>query len=247
MDSLNTKLTQIGPGIYKISKQSARPEKLEINGELHSRFMDIFYLRDSTQQLNESKVIALCREREKLPSYGEVNSTVKQVFSKFISEHGGINILEIGAGKAPTIKNYNGEGKYILADTDPKVVELNITNGGEYTWFSSSEGLKYPSEFFDLAFAVFVFHFKIYDSQLIELRRCIKPNGILLANVYLLNDEERHELSASIKSQGFSLVKVSDPIEICRNHEFWLFSPERQSLETAEETLKKILASLFSE
>jgi hypothetical protein len=247
MDSSHGKLTQIMDGIYKLDVNTDRPDELDIDGVIYSRFMDVFYLAESTQDLDESKVIALCREREKLNSYGPANDAVKKVFASFITTLGGTNILEIGAGKEPTLTQSTFEGIYVLADTDPEVIKHNKLNARESTRFSSTVSLKYPSVFFDVAFAVFVFHFKIYDSQFVELRRCIKDDGIFLVNVYLLNDKERIDLSQTIRKHDFELLRIPDPIKVCRNHEYWIFSLKAKSLILAEKVLKDILNSRAAE
>jgi hypothetical protein len=243
MDSSHGQLTEIMPGIYKLDANTDSPDELDIGGVIYSRFMDVFYLDESTQVLDEFKVIALCREREKLHSYGPVNDAVKKIFSLFITNFGGTNILEIGAGKEPTLTSSALEGKYVLADTDPEVIKQNNLDGRESKLFSSTERLKCPSVFFDVAFAVFVFHFKIYDSQFVELRRCIKDDGIFIVNVYLLSDNERENLSKTIQQHDFKLTRIPDPTQVCKNHEYWIFSPKSHSLKIAEKVLKDILNS----
>lgn len=240
-EAIELELEEIKPGaIYQVSHDFG-PETISIRGTTFVRFMNKFYVRESTQKLDEAEVIALCRARSELETVGPINQSVKNIITKFVNRLSPLSILEIGSGTQPALKSGTSFKQYTLSDADPKTVAQNKKQGRECVKFGKDDKLPYPEEHFDIAIAVFVFHFKIYDSQITELYRCLKLTGALIANVYLLTENERKDLALDLEKQGFNVIRINDPSTSCKNNEYWICCRSSMILAKMQDALLEIL------
>jgi SAM-dependent methyltransferase len=227
-------------GVYELNNK-AGPAILFYNGSPLHRFMDKFYINCAADELDTLQVEALCRARALNPSsFSGVNSLVRKVFREFIKTTKPTNILEVGAGTNPLISEcdlVDAQINYVRSDADPiNAEEKNVFSG-------TSNILNYPGDYFDVTAAVFVLHFKFYDEQISEIYRCLKQNGVFLANVYRRSEQSRMALQDELRRRGFELVILDDPSNLCQNHQYWVAGKNRAGAEAAAKLLLRIISA----
>lgn len=227
-------------GVYEICDNSRDPVILHEGVTLH-RFMDFFYINCAADELDSSQVEALCRARSLNPSsFAGANSLVRKVFREFIEKSKSKNILEVGAGTNPIIPECELVGaqiNYVRSDADP-------VNADENNVFSGTANvLNHPDGYFDFAAAVFVLHFKFYGEQISEIYRCLKQNGIFLANVYRRSEQSRMVLREEFECRDFELVILNDPSNLCQDHQYWVAGKNKAEAEAAANLLLGIIGS----
>lgn len=227
-------------GVYEICDNSRAPVILHEGVPLY-RFMDVFYINCAADELDSSQVEALCRARALNPSsFAGANSLVRKVFREFIGKAKPANILEVGAGTNPIMPECDLVGaqiNYVRSDADP-------VNADEKNVFSGTANvLNHPDGHFDFAAAVFVLHFKFYGEQISEIYRCLKQDGIFLANVYRRSVQSRMALRDEFQCRGFELVILDDPSNLCQDHQYWVAGKNKAEAEAAANLLLGIISS----
>ncbi|WP_179957579.1 methyltransferase domain-containing protein [Exilibacterium tricleocarpae] len=248
MNIKNQGFITLAPGVL-LADNAEGNDIIEVDGVQYNRFMDGFYIDRSTAELTTEQVFALCRSRSENPnlvSNGPGNEQVKSIISSYILAKNPSTLLELGAGIEPTLTHKADDSIYIISDADDIVVQQNSELGRECSHFGKGLPLLFDDNFFDLIFAVFVFHFSIYQDQIQEISRCLKTDGVLIANVYLLDTNERAILEKKFRDEGLISLRISDPMSSCKNNEYWLFSFSEETLDLNNTIFQKILASTVS-
>ncbi len=237
-------ILEIEPGVY-LSKDTRKSSDIIKHKEiLLYRFMDSFYIeKENLEDLSPSEVENLCRARLKYPSLiGPANAKVKKIIENYVQIALPKKLFEIGAGKSPAIEKPPTETAYTTSDADS---EAEYANEEKVLLFSANKcDLPYKDSSLDMAIAVFVFQFKIYKPQIEELYRCLKDDGLIIANVYRRKDASRINLETDFKTAGFNVSRIADPQNLCRDHEYWLIGKDSKTL--AEKT-QQFLATFRSE
>lgn len=224
----NEIVTEVHEGVYKLLDFSLAGQRTLIHKgmQIHS-FMDFLYTENpNLDELTEDQVSALCRERannpERINNNSHANTEVKNLLAHLVNIHRPINLLEIGSGTTPVLSDSSKTSRYILADSDQNVVDQNRTNNKECIKFASNDKLLFSNQNFNMIIASFVFHFKIYDSQLEELARCLHSEGAIITNVYRRTEQSRLNLIESLKTFNLRALRISDEQSLCRDHEYWI-------------------------
>lgn len=222
-------------GIYLNEAVSIGPEYLEYEGLVLRRFMDMFYIRGVTEDLEPAEVSTICKVRaQRLGLLGPANMKVHQLFKSLICRRSPRTLLEIGAGVNPVMSDNDLQQlpiRYVKCDADASAAD------GVCQFSESVASLPYPSESFDMAIAVFVLHFRFCDRQVAELYRCLSSTGVFVANVYRRGDESLRRLAQSFEAAGFVVAKLLDPKKLCEGHQYWVCSKDPKS---AAEALAEI-------
>ena len=234
-------ITEINQGVFRLASGSKGPKEIFHNGEKLFRFMDCLYVRqEHLEDLSPLEVTNLCRARAQYPSLiGGVNGEVKGIFSRLIHALSPSKLLEIGAGSNPVLAECPPEMNYVTSDAD---ADAGSGDQGSLIEFSDVHShLPYQDEFFDMIVAVFVLHFRFYQAQVGELFRCMAKDGVFVANVYRRRQCSRMELQWGFESVGFSVVRISDPKQLCEMHEFWVVGKDLARVSHAVGKLEKLL------
>lgn len=128
---------------------------------------------------------------------GDVETTnlvVKNALAAGVSMTGPNQVLEWGCGYHSMVDLFPGVGRCTWVDLDPAVVRWQRSN--------SCKDSK-P-----------VFHFRITNSHIRTMRRLLKPNGYVLANVYKRNGQSREHLRRAFEKlemrQEFWFIERAD-------------------------------------
>src|SRR5437868_5109708 len=96
------RISRLCGDIYVNETVSIGPECIEHEGMVLHRFMDIFYIRGVTEDLEPVEVSAICKVRaQRLNSLGPANMKVHKLFKSLVFRRAPRNLLEIGAGANP--------------------------------------------------------------------------------------------------------------------------------------------------
>lgn len=170
------------------------PKVIFYNNRKYFRFMDRIYCPAPVYELSPSAVVELCRLRLHLRHEIIDEAVYESVVRKMLSV--GLNlqhrqrcrhILDFGCGDGRSLDYINE----IFPDS-----QLFGADIAEYSTSSASKNyvrivnvdpfgaLPFETDFFDVIFAFFVFHFSIPKSGIFELRRVISSRGIIVGNCY---------------------------------------------------------------
>lgn len=119
------------------------------------------------------------------------------LFSKYVSQDAVILDYGCGYGRTLTELKDNGYKNLHGVDFSKEMIRRAILNSGGINYQVVSSGkLPYPTNFFDsvLLFAVLtcVHRNQEQNEILNELKRVLKPNGVIYINDFLLNADERN-------------------------------------------------------
>lgn len=225
-------LTKIIDGVFQC-EVSDGPSIIEFEGHELNRIMDFFYINGPADQLNHDQVSALCHARAQEPRcLTGANKIIKELFSTFLINYHAKNILEVGAGENPILTAAevikHGIQKYTTADLDKDYSQVDI-QFDENIQLNMSNNL-------DIVIALFVLHFKFYESQIKEIFLHLKDDGIFLANVYNRDEAARERLKNKFIKVGFFVELFEDPNKICKKH-YYLFAAK--SLDVIKSNIEK--------
>jgi hypothetical protein len=218
-------LKELCSGVLEVPEseiEDSCPDKIVWRDQQFSRFMNIFYIDRPCDELTTEQVHVLCRARMMRPaSIGAVNDKVRAVFRRTIHGLAPTRALEIGAGIAPimTVSEALEQGiDYVISDGDE-------SNPNEI--FSGEKAvLKYETGTLDVVVALFVLHFRFYESQIYEIARCLASDGVFLANMYRRSQNSRDLLIDQIELSGLTVKIVKDVHELCTAHEYWFIGKD---------------------
>lgn len=241
---MQSKITEIEPDVFFVETADSSTPRIEHNGIYLYRFMDSLYIKkENLEDLSPKEVSNLCRARLRYPDLiGPVNGKVKKIINMYVQAVRPSLLFEIGAGESPAVDNPPSETIYLKSDADSRLSEKKQE---EMVLFSEENyRLPYDNCSLDMAVAVFVFQFKIYREQIEELYRCLKIDGVIVANVYRRRQDSRADLEKDFNYSGFYIVRLQDPQNLCREHEYWLIGKNKELIEDKARQLLKTIALL---
>ncbi|EHU2110181.1 methyltransferase domain-containing protein [Acinetobacter baumannii] len=232
-------LSKICEGVFQCNENNG-PSEIVVQERTLNRIMDFFYIDGPADQLNRNQVSALCHARAKEPRcLTGANKIIKDLFKTFLINNQAKSILEVGAGKNPILTaeevRQNGINQYITADLDDDYDQVNIQ-------FTEDTQLKAPMNL-DIIIALFVLHFKFYESQIKEIFLHLKDDGVFLANVYNRTEQARERLKNKFERAGFFTQLIEDPNKVCKNH-YYLFAAKSDEVITTN--IAKLLGYIKS-
>lgn len=198
-----------------LSKRKVNDKAITISNKTYYRFMDKLYIPRPVYKLSSSYVKELNNIREKYittiidKNYNKniIYNIIKYLEINNITD---VRILDFGCGNGYPgylIKKEISKSKLFGFDIRKPLRRkyLNYYDNIEIKDINAS--LPYPNNFFDVITSFFVFHFFIPDTQLNELKRVIKQDGILYFN--LINSSDFNIIN-KIEKLGFKLLEKKE-------------------------------------
>lgn len=207
-------------------------ESIKIDNKQYYRYMDKLYIPEIPSALKLQDVISLSEIRIKkgneLINYPYTKDTILRLLS-FICNTPNSNLLDFGSG--------NGILSAVIREHKINISSLTGVDACEYATvqtlysyeknllkidandnfnialqasiFDNEKNLSIESNSIDNIISSFVMHFKIYDSQLSELYRVLKPQGIFIYNDYVYDKYPAHakKLIKKLISLNFILLE----------------------------------------
>jgi len=241
----NSSLEKICDGVFLWKgKDVEAPATIVYDGAPLIRFMDIFFLGVPAEHLSQHQVSCLCTARTNNPesiTNSEANNKVKRVLERIVISLRPSSLLEIGAGRSPTLTpgKESASIDYVLSDMDPECVEHNSNLGRTSIHFSYRSKISYSDDYFKLIIAAFVFHFHVTDHQIKEISRCLSEDGAVIFNLYNRQEKTRRELLASFREAGLLIIRLPDQSGICRANEYWIAAKNQRALHFHEQHAKR--------
>jgi len=173
----------------RISQQRVQVYK---NGKILFRFMDRLYISDKVYNLSPDYVAELNRIREKYfkevidNDYNRrVLDTCIKAIKTTLPTRG--SLLDFGCGDGSYGIRLREAFPFVtLIGLDLRYPENQDHLKKYYDHFikiGTRERLPFASNNFDVIISLFVFHFPVYESQVLELRRVLKVGGKLFINL----------------------------------------------------------------
>lgn len=199
---------------------------LSIEGREYFRFMDFFYLPKPPHDLDSEEIVKLCDLRIKYFSQVvdiDLNKSVVACMAEFVKSHlpaestVRLRVLDFGCGPGVSLDLIASQLEKIDlcgVDMSEKAILSARQRYSNISLIKNKEPLPYDSEFFDVIFALFVFHFRIELLYLSEIWRILKYNGIFIYNTYNI---EPSELQNSLLKAGFDNIDRVSGCELPQN------------------------------
>ncbi|MCE9781221.1 class I SAM-dependent methyltransferase [Shewanella algae] len=214
--------------LYKdilINKDSSGPECIIFNGNLYHRYMDRIYLPKLPSELNKKEVAWLSEARLKLAEdiidYDYSFDVIGKLYS-YLQIKSDQSLLDFGCGggmflkflrtRSPSIwprfvygldiSEYaldQAKSYYLSNSFNSPLLNLDV--------FNDESVIDAEDAFFDGAISSFVMHFNIYESQVGELFRVLKPGAIFCYNDYVYHKYPGHSkrIRNMLREAGFSI------------------------------------------
>jgi len=203
-----------------LSKENEKdnPKIIDKDNKKFFRFMDQFYIPDPVYKLSTPYVKELNTLREKYLStidkeYNNyiINNSIDYLLKSNLKIQ---NILDFGCGNGyagSLIKNSFKDISLYGYDIRKPIKKKFLNHYSEVKFKDINSSLPYPDNFFDVILSFFVFQFFIPDNQLEELKRLIKPNGILYFNLIKSAD---FTILKRIEDIGFTILNKEELVTI---------------------------------
>lgn len=208
---------------------SPLPRTATIDGRVHYRFMDYIMLPTMVEYLSPDQISIVNALRLQLLNGGAASAAhlvFKDATLRYLSSAGVRSVVEWGCGFDPVALPLDTLEDYLCIDIDPAVVAFQ--NGiGVRCCIPTDPALTVTDRRFDVIIAIYVFHFRISIGDMKLMRRLVRGDGIILANVYRRSALSRARLARDFVSAGFCLATAADPAELSLRNEFWMLSPSR--------------------
>lgn len=211
------KLTKIGKShdifISDSFRDNENPKTLLIEEKKYFRFMDCFYIPEKTYRLDCEFVTELCDIREEIAENVidyEYNNRVIQTCLNELNNITNINnksILDFGCGTGyggKIIKEKYNSSNIIGFDIRcPRIFTFKDFYA-KFIYQSPTKPIPLENNEIDIITSFFVFHFNVTDYQIRELKRILKPNGILVFN---LIKSASLEILKRLEENGFKMYQ----------------------------------------
>jgi SAM-dependent methyltransferase len=210
------------------SKKINNPHNLIMCGKKYVRFMDFIYLPQVPYELKQSEVIELCDIRidlfSEIVNY-ELNENIVACMTNFVEKHieyknCSLRTLDFGCGagySSNLIKSKLPRANLIGIDISKKAIKIAEVKKLKAKYVSKLP-LPFPCQYFDVVFAVFVMHFNIDSSFLIELHRILKKKGIFIFNVYGV---KKCMIQDKLRGCGFSDLNLIASVCLSKEHRIY--------------------------
>lgn len=220
-----SKLRRVGSFlVLEPSMSSLAPQSLIIDGERWHRFMDLIYCPNPPFQLSMKLVEELCEIRLQLAAH----VIDREIYDKICDQIAGIarNLrptpgiaLDFGTGDGRFVKRLRMESpSTAIFGCDMSLGSLAASPEVGRIFATGSHGpLPLNNAAVDLITAVFVFHFSIPGSMLEELGRILKPDGVMIGNVY---GSSRDASLDRLSAHGWHIVHVEPILGLAKHSSF---------------------------
>lgn len=199
------------------------PEKFFYEGINYYRYMDKLYIPKSPSELSIEDVSTLSEMRLKLGS--EIIDlrysleVVENLFSHLMLEPNS-KIIDFGCGGGMLCSylkesnSINLISEILGLDISRFAVKEFMKNHNDLEidtiramYFDNHVKLDYPDNYFDGILSSFVMHFSVFENQVIEMFRVLKPNGRFVYNDYVYNKYKGHtkKIITLLKKTGFEV------------------------------------------
>jgi ubiquinone/menaquinone biosynthesis C-methylase UbiE len=199
------------------------PEKYFYEGVDYYRYMDKLYIPKPPSELNQADVSALSEMRLKLgDEVIDLNyslDVVKYLVS-LLKLNSNSKVIDFGCGGG-MLCNYlkesnssNLTSEILGLDISSFAVKEFMNNHHDLdlktisaVYFDGLTKLEYPDNYFDGVISSFVMHFNIFENQMAEMFRVLKPNGRFVYNDYVYHKYkgQTKKLILMLKNIGFEI------------------------------------------
>jgi hypothetical protein len=200
---LSKALEHLGLGIW-LSARPKNPSTLKIHGKVHHRFLDRLFIPNNTNDLTHQQIAIINRFREKnlgVDTQFAYRDKLRRLFEHCFAKLEIRSALEIGPGKFPLICPTFRE--YRCFDIDHEAVETLQKRG-----IDATSSYRFPQNHsaggYDLCFAVFVFHFKIDRTIIVQAARDLAEEGLFIFNVVSHHAQIRTAVFSTLSSVGYA-------------------------------------------
>ena len=213
-------------GVYfSESLEPDLPLEIEMDGLRYQRFLDYIYIPSETEELSNDQILAVNELRHRLllaPGARAINERTRGVFGRAVEIASPRSLLEIGPGTNPLFRSAPKGVQYWLADMSRDVIDANRSYGLPCFYFNQSNGIPLADSAVEMIIAIFVLQFNLTSEQIAELARIMAPSGVMVGNVYRRSEESRERLLEMFMGAELQAVRIGDPLNLCRGHEYWL-------------------------
>lgn len=208
------------------------PKTIELEGKMYYRFMNYFYIPEPVYELNEDYVKFINDLRYNFKDIVidcDYNNTIELEMFKSISKHielnGHIELLDFGCGEGALGNFFNEKIKsdtsFNIHGIDIRSINPNLLSSYKsFNIVTLSQDLPFNENYFDIAIALFVFHFKVSMIQLKSLYKILKPNGVLCFN--LINCANK-EILNRLEQVGFKQTKSYNKTIDNKHVEYYIY------------------------
>lgn len=194
---------------------------IQFNDRTYYRYMDRFYTCSQPSEMEREEVALLSTLRiqkdDAVIDYQYTKSIIKHLLSFSSEREEPLDIVDFGCGNgilSSVLKENNTNVSSILGLDLSKdatmlaeqVYRNNLPNSSISTkQFYKNDILTERGESKDVILSSFVMHFPVFESQIKELYRVLKPSGVFVYNDYIYNRQPAHYLKVLniLKRVGF--------------------------------------------
>ena len=199
------------------------PEKYSYEGVDYYRYMDKLYIPKPPSELSKADVSALSEMRLKLGDEVidlDYSLDVVRHLHSLLELNIDSKVIDFGCGggmlcdflKESNSSSLNSEvlgldiSQFAVKEFMKNHHDLDL-NTISAVYFDDNTKLEYPDNYFDGVLSSFVMHFTIFESQMREIYRVLKPTGRFVYNDYVYNRYKGHtqKLISMLKNIGFEI------------------------------------------
>jgi ubiquinone/menaquinone biosynthesis C-methylase UbiE len=189
---------------------------VKIGKNVYYRFMNFIYLPQPPESLDIEQVKRICDLRldhinelvDRNHNREIVAAIVDNAVPSYRDATSPVKALDFGCGSglsSTLLMEYIPQLQIVGVDISEKAIMRSRQQNLTAFLTHSEEPLPFDAAMFDVIFAVFVMHFKIDMSTLIELRRILQTSGKFVFNVYKRDIDGVVE---ELREAGFGSIEI---------------------------------------
>lgn len=201
-------------GIYYISpdliNKRSLPNIVYLDNIKLIRLLGFIYIPSEPDNLNLEQIIAINELRFAHKDNYDIykfNVTIKTLFSLIIKELNPKRLLDYGCGFDPITNYFNYSGDFSVFDIDKGTLKIlqnsNISIIDNLSLINDNK--------FDLIISIFVFHFNIAESEIINLFRVLSIDGVMVVNAYRTDKPYFTDLKNRLVKNSFKIIELNIP------------------------------------
>src|SRR2546423_7100997 len=243
-------------GVYVAAGETrlAKPLRVAPSGEPLKRFIDSIYLDRPCERLSKRQIKIVNEARRPLmgqSDISEINTKVRRAMAAAVNATSPLRVLEWGCGYH-SMESLIHDARFSCLDIDPIVVQWqrehskwHAGRGRKTVYLADTELERIESANYDVIISAFVFHFWVSRLHISTMKRALKDDGYILANVYRRGPLSRKKLVAEFERAGFMVEISQDPVPLCASQEFWCLTLASDDRGRARQILNNVTDHLL--
>lgn len=210
----------------KFTQDAVGPRVALIGENVYYRFLNFLYIPQPPESLTPEQIIEICDLRldhfDELVNIQLNREVVALIANKskcdFLNFDVPIKALDFGCGSglsSQLLLDYLPSLEITGVDISEKAAQMCHQKGLTAIHTFPDKPLPFSEESFDVIFAIFVMHFQIDISTLVELCRILRKSGIYIFNVYMRDVDG---IIQQLLEAGFSSIHIWDISNMVENH-----------------------------